>query len=730
MYSITKLLFQNSKVRFSPENGLIILFFLSGFSALCYQLVWQRTLFATFGINIESVTIIVSLFMFGLGIGALLGAKLEKYPQHLLRLFIGFELLIALFGVVSRPIIIWLGSFQHIDSLWSIAFYTYMVFALPTLLMGATLPLLVSYINKHVGHTGKSMGWLYASNTFGAAAAAFITVTLFFVFWGLNTTIIIAVCLNITTALLAYLLYNQLPYTLHTKELPAETLPDTENLINASPAILLALSFLMGYVALSQELVWYRVLGFLSANHSIIFGLMLSVFLIGVAGSAVRSSKAYTSATTTITYIFTHLLGLLLVWYIAFPLMAKSTAFGGKALGLLMGFLLTGIVAFLCGGIFPVLCHLLQARTRESAGSVVGKLYFANVMGATIGPLLTGFVFFEYFSLQASIFLIGVLTAIIILFLAARSSLARSYKYGLSATCLLVTALGYGLHISSYDRFFETLQFGIQSPPPFEAFNSNRNGIIGVAQTAVYGNGAYDGKMNLDPYQDINGITRAYAIAAFHPNPKRILLIGVSGGSWTQALAFYQPLEQIIAVEINKGYLDIISQYPDHTDMLNNPKVKLTIDDGRRWVRNHPEQKFDVIVMNTIYHWRSNATNMLSKEFFELCRQRLNPGGYVFINNTGAKEVAYTAAHVFNYVSVAFDGKMVIAGDVPSEVSREAKIGNLKKFIHPDGQPVFKNDSVLNAIASLSFPDQKKDILSQNNVLVITDDNMATEFKK
>ncbi len=146
---------------------------------------------------------------------------------------------------------------------------------------------------------------------------------------------------------------------------------------------------------------------------------------------------------------------------------------------------MTGVVAFLCGGVFPVLCHLLQASTGKSAGSVVGKVYFANVMGATIGPLLTGFVLFEYISFQETVLCIGILIAIIIVFLVTRMKLTRGYSYGICALCLLISLLGYGFHLSSYDRFFETLQSGIKSPPVFEAFNSSRSGIISVANNAV-----------------------------------------------------------------------------------------------------------------------------------------------------------------------------------------------------------------------------------------------------
>jgi spermidine synthase len=730
MSSAIEILHRRFSAKYATENGLIVLFFLSGFSALCYQLVWQRTLFATFGINVESVTIIVSLFMFGLGLGALVGARLERYPRHLLRLFIAFELAIGLFGAISRPTIIWLGSLQHIDSLWTIALYTYVVFAIPTLLMGATLPILVSYINKHVGHAGKSISWLYASNTFGAAIAACVTVRVFFVHWGLDTTILIAVFLNFTAALLAYVLYNRLPVASHVQEIAKAEEIEGKDPINASPAILLALGFLIGYVALSQELVWYRVLGYLSANDPITFGLMLTFFLAGIAISAIKSSRAYGSSETTVNYIFAHLVGLLLTWFIAFPLIAAIAASAGKAVALLAGLLLTGLVAYLSGGIFPVLCHLFQAQTRQSAGTAVGKLYFANVMGATIGPLFTGFVLFEYCSLETSVLLIGLLTAGIALFLVARANLERNYQFGVATACLLITALGLGLHYAGYDRFFEKLQFGGQSEVTFETFHSNRNGIIGVSDTSVYGNGAYDGKMNLDPHNDTNGIVRAHAIPAFHPNPKRILLIGVSGGSWTQVLSDYKPLEEITAVEINKGYLEVIKQYEDHAGMLDHPKVKMVIDDGRRWVRNNPQEKFDVIVMNTIYHWRSNATNMLSKEFFELCKQRLKPGGFVFVNNTGAKEVAFTAAHVFDYVSVAFEGKMAIAGDTASNVDKQTRIDNMKQFVTPDGSPVFLEGSVMDAIVEMPFPNHREDILRQEDLLVITDDNMATEFKK
>jgi predicted membrane-bound spermidine synthase len=129
------------------ERYIAVLFLVSGFSALIYQVVWQRVLFATFGINSEAVTVIVSVFMFGLGVGALLGGQLQKrFPQRLLAIFIGLEILIGLFGLVSLPLIQFVSHLSSSGSTLELVGWSYLILAIPTLLMGATLPVLVSFL--------------------------------------------------------------------------------------------------------------------------------------------------------------------------------------------------------------------------------------------------------------------------------------------------------------------------------------------------------------------------------------------------------------------------------------------------------------------------------------------------------------------------------------------------------------------------------------------------------
>ena len=149
------------------------LFFFSGFPALIYQLTWQRELFRIFGVNIESVTIVVTAFMLGLGLGSLAGGWLSKRRNiPLLPLFAALELMTAAFGIVSLSIFDRVGEWTAGWPLPAMAFVSLMLVIVPTLLMGATLPLLVSHLVRRSGNVGSAVGLLYYVNTLGAPSEA------------------------------------------------------------------------------------------------------------------------------------------------------------------------------------------------------------------------------------------------------------------------------------------------------------------------------------------------------------------------------------------------------------------------------------------------------------------------------------------------------------------------------------------------------------------------------
>lgn len=177
------------------------LFFLSGTAALIYQVAWQRTLYNLFGVNMESVTIIVSVFMFGLGIGALCGGRLSRLGGRTLpMLFVAIELGIGVFGVFSLPLISRVGAAAQLQSLPMMTATVFGLLAIPTLLMGATLPVLVAYVHRESGDVRASVARLYFVNTLGSALACFLTVDVLFALFGLRSSTLTAAACNVAVA--------------------------------------------------------------------------------------------------------------------------------------------------------------------------------------------------------------------------------------------------------------------------------------------------------------------------------------------------------------------------------------------------------------------------------------------------------------------------------------------------------------------------------------------------
>ncbi|MCY4744813.1 fused MFS/spermidine synthase [Pelomonas sp. UHG3] len=145
----------------------------SGFAALVYQLVWQRLLFGAIGVDVESVTVVVSVFMLGLGVGAWMGGWLaDRYPRRIVAVFAGFELGIAACGLVSVAVLTGLsGSLALLPRLGA-GLVCFALLLLPTVLMGATLPMLVAHAAQGREGIGRATGWLYFVNTLGAAFGA------------------------------------------------------------------------------------------------------------------------------------------------------------------------------------------------------------------------------------------------------------------------------------------------------------------------------------------------------------------------------------------------------------------------------------------------------------------------------------------------------------------------------------------------------------------------------
>ena len=180
------------------------IFVLSGFSALLYQVVWQRSLFAIYGINVESVTVIVAAFMLGLGVGSLACGEVSKNPKRpALLLFSLVELGIGAFGFASLPLFHWVGSLTLGLAPAATFGVTFLLVLFPTTLMGSTLPLLVAHQVRRSGNVGRAVGVLYFVNTLGSGLAAIASVFVLLGALGQARTVYLAAAINLTVSAIA-----------------------------------------------------------------------------------------------------------------------------------------------------------------------------------------------------------------------------------------------------------------------------------------------------------------------------------------------------------------------------------------------------------------------------------------------------------------------------------------------------------------------------------------------
>jgi hypothetical protein len=287
-------------------------------------------------------------------------------------------------------------------------------------------------------------------------------------------------------------------------------------------------------------------------------------------------------------------------------------------------------------------------------------------------------------------------------------------------------------------RVLENLLYQGNVDHAFAHVVENRAGIITVdAEGVVFGNGMYDGRFSTRLQEDRNGIIRPYALNLFRAAPRDVLMIGLSSGSWAQVIANNPTVKSLTVVEINRGYLALIAQQPEVASVLRNPKVNIITDDGRRWLSHHPESRFDAIVSNTTWHFRANATNLLSAEFLELAQQHLNPNGIVFYNTTDSDRVQRTACLKFAY-GARFTNHMVVS-EAPIDWDFARWRQTLEAYTI-DGVKQFdpKNRSDRALLDTLTSADQSgrhiiegcPDILARTEDRPpVTDDNMGTEWR-
>ena len=592
------------------------------------------------------------------------------------------------------------------------------------------------------------MGSLYRANALGAVAGCAVSALILFPFLGLHVSLLVAAGLNVFVAVIAVAAnYLERDDTVAdaswTSSQPSE--------VSTAPISFsggLALVFLSGFVSLSFEIFLLHLASFASGTKSIVFSLTLGTFLLGIASGA-QSAGEWCKNNSPRVPLSNGMTGLLLLHGIVglalLPVIVLSAPLGTALFAVIA--LASFLIARSLAGTFSLVAHRLIPPDHD-AGWQAGLLYLANILGSAAGCLITGFILCDLLGTRPLAVLLSGLGLVITSWFVWRWSNHTQRRFvtifGILSAALVLAIFQKPLSA----HFIESMLFKGKAArlPPLVRVIENRTGIIPVDREGkVYGGGAYEGRFNVDLVHDTNGIIRAYGLSLYHPKPNDVFMIGLASGSWAQVVANNSDVKHLTIVEINPGYIQLVRERPEVRSLLGNPKVEIVVDDANRWLKRHPGRKFDAIIANATYHYRSNASNLLSVEFDRLIASHLNPHGIYFYNTTFSRRVQKTGCQAFAYgyrilnnllVSnqpIVLDGERwkkiwcpIVSTDAPCSISHGRRMQMLSPMI--SGCPPPSGDLFPDPV-SAPLETCSSVLKRTSDANVVTDDNMGTEWR-
>lgn len=493
-------------------------------------------------------------------------------------------------------------------------------------------------------------------------------------------------------------------------------------------------SFLVGFVSLGQEILWIRISGFANGNSPQNFAMVLSLFLLGIVLGSLKGKSICQAASTLMEIRRNGSAVLAISALIDFgsPYLMIQLGGGSIWLTLVMALLILSSAATKAV-LFPIVHHLGSRIEAADTGSSIARVYFFNILGATASPILIGFWLLDHFSAQTMMQLLALLTLLLAF---------KFYPWGALATTLSGLFVA-GMIFAIASQRDNALMHALATKGPDQEIgflHENRQGVIHTARDpvlgdAVYGGNIYDGRLSTDLVVNGNRIDRAYVLAALHPAPRRVLVIGMSSGASTRVLSGIDGVEHVDVIEINPGYLDLIRATSEIKDILHDHRIHIHIDDGRRWLKRHDTETYDLIFMNTTFHWRAYSTNLLSKEFLQLVRQHLAPGGILAFNGTGSPDTLATAAAAFKYAYRWRNSNFVYAAEFdfrkPSIVEAEKSLRTLtEKLRHQEKHVEKEIQASIERVLSTGWVDVTQEArLAGRPLEIITDNNLLTEYR-
>jgi spermidine synthase len=601
--------------------ALALMFFGSGFCGLLYQTIWLRLAFGHFGVISPVVSVILSTFMVGLAIGSYVSGKYvsawkSQFKCSALLMYGIIELIIGLSAFAVPPLLHFTSqSFLQLGDANSFTFLSasavgIFISILPwTIAMGMTYPLVLSFIDEIGIYDARSFGVLYTANTIGAIAGSVIPVFILVEMYGFRHTLWCGAAINFAIAVVAILWGLRKPKNASAKAVPSETAtPEEKDASNifAHPKFGYITLFTTGFCCMAMEVVWVRAFSPVLFQAVYAFAFLIACYLTGNAfGAGMYSVQKDQRKIVPI--------GVLLAATCitaTFPLIASCqwimTAIANALINNVVSYIAISIslVAFVLGYLTPNVIEQLCRSNPEK----LGRAYAINIVGCTLGPLVSGYLLLPYLGVRWSLILL--LMPLFLLMLNWQCSKALKFGSLLACAAIIVITNGY------------TWEEGAQ------AQIINRDYVATTIPCTI------DGKKRLlvngNCMTTISPITRMMAHFTFSLHktpPKDVLIICFGMGQSFQSSLSWKDTN-VTVVELVPGVVKSFPYFSQRAEqLLRAPRATIVIDDGRRFL-SRTTKKFDVILIDPPPPPAQPGSSLLySKEFYSLIKAHLKPDG-------------------------------------------------------------------------------------------------------
>jgi spermidine synthase len=680
-------------------GAIYAIFMASGATALVYEIIWARWLGLVFGNTTLAVSIVLSGFMAGLALGSWLAGRRLPRIRNPLGAYAAMELGIGAFafvfpsmsGALDRVFAALVSSEELTPYGVGVrATLTLAVLLVPTTLMGATLPLLTDVLRRSRSQGGAwRVGLLYAANTFGAAAGVFASSFLLIELLGVRGTTWIAASLNLGVAGVAFAFARALPFESSDAD-AVRTAP-----LGSDGRLALAVITATGALALGSEVLWTRTMETLVGSSTYAFATILILYLIGIAvGSSLMAVvvnrltdlRLWLIAlpigmgvwTMVAVWIFMHFTENMESYRLKILPLSVILVHYVKVVSLLMP------LSLLSGACFPLATRMMDP-SKDAHGSLVATAYAWNTVGALLGSLIAGFLIAPRTDFIQGLYVMAFLHACVPLAAVALSTLTWA-----TAAVGVVSILLAGLSAAALGGNSTMVEIVERMHPGWEV-RFNKPGLQGVT-TVIARQGEPMGSMLL-----VNGrgmtqkstVTKmmAHLPLLLHPHPVDTLVICFGMGTTYRSAVAHGG--NVTVVELVAEVVEALDYFYEDADRVRAyPRGRIVVNDGRNFLKLTPKT-FDVITIDPPPPIdAAGVNNLYSREFLELARAHLKPGGimagWIPLPGTLAgvetqEEVVRLVttfsdvfAYAYAYPGVARSGIHVLGSDQPITVSIES----------------------------------------------------------